>query len=118
MGVQRSETDVVVRLMGATTARAKVIAGNVANQNTPGYVRQVLKFEDRLQEALRTGKDVASVEPEIVLDTETPGRPDGNNVSLEVELNAMRENRILYETYATIHTGQFELLRSSIQYVT
>ena len=115
MRLQGSETDLAVRLMSATTARAKVIAGNVANQNTPGYVRQVLRFEDALQEALREGGDPASVEPEIELDRATPGRPDGNNVSLEVELNALRENRILYETYATILSGRFELLRSSIQ---
>jgi flagellar basal-body rod protein FlgB len=110
------ETELLFRLMRATTLRAKVIAGNVANQNTPGYVRQTVRFEENLRAALESGDDAQTpAVPEIVQDELTPKRPDGNNVTLEVELNAMRENRILYEAYSTILTANFELLRSSIK---
>lgn len=110
------ETELLLRLLRATSLRAEVIAGNVANQNTPGFVRKTVRFEERLREALLAGRGAAlSVEPEVVDDSATPARPDGNNVTLEVELNAMRENRILYETYTTILGGHFELLRSSIK---
>jgi flagellar basal-body rod protein FlgB len=116
MAVIGADTDLLLRLMRATTQRAKVIAGNVANQNTPGYVRQTLRFEDDLREALSTGRDAEKpVEPLVVEDVLTPARPDGNNVTLEVELNAMRENRILYEAYSTILSGHFEMLRTSIK---
>ena len=116
MGAIGADTELLFRLMRATTLRAKVIAGNVANQNTPGYIRQTVRFEDNLREALTTGRDAERpAVPEIVEDTLTPARSDGNNVTLEVELNAMRENRILYEAYSTILSGHFELLRSSIK---
>jgi flagellar basal-body rod protein FlgB len=104
----------LARLLSASELRARVLAANVANQNTPGYTRRVVHFEDHLREAVRRGADPARVAPEVVEDVATAARPDGNNVTLEVELNAMRENRILYETYATIMKGHFDLLEASL----
>jgi len=110
------ETELLFQLLRATSLRAQVIAGNVANQNTPGYTRRTVHFEEKLREALLAGRGgELGVEPEIALDKATPARPDGNNVTLEVELNAMRENRLLYEAYTTILGGHYELLRSSIK---
>lgn len=116
MKVLGEETDLLLRLLRTTSLRAQVIAGNVANQNTPGYVRKTVRFEEELRTALESGRGAAlALEPEVVDDRRTAARPDGNNVTLEVELNAMRENRILYEAYSTILGGHFELLRSSIK---
>ena len=116
MKVLGEETELLLRLMRTTSLRAQVIAGNVANQNTPGFVRKTVRFEQELRAALEAGQGSAlDVEPEVVEDRTTAARPDGNNVTLEVELNAMRENRILYEAYSTILGGRFELLRSSIK---
>jgi flagellar basal-body rod protein FlgB len=115
MDVGGPQTELLFQLMNATTLRAQVIAGNVANQNTPGYTRQTVDFEDRLRAALVAGDRVDAIAPELREDRATPARPDGNNVTLEIELNAMRENRLLYETYATILGGHFELMRTSIK---
>jgi len=104
----------MVRLLGACEMRARVVSANIANSNTPGYVRHVVHFEDRLGEELRAGHDGADVRPELVPDLETPSRPDGNNVSLELELDAMRENRLLYEAYSSILRSHFSLLESAI----
>src|SRR5574341_397203 len=100
MTVQGTPADLLVRLLGACELRARVVSANIANSNTPGYVRQTVRFEELLRGELVRGHDTAGVAPEIVTDLETPSRPDGNNVSLELELNAMRENRLLYETYS------------------
>ena len=109
-------TDLLLKLMSASTERARVIAGNVANENTPGYRRQVVRFEELLRDALQTGRsDVGGIAPRIEDDLVTPARPDGNNVNLELELNADRQNRLLYETYAAMLQGHFELLRASIE---
>jgi flagellar basal-body rod protein FlgB len=106
----------LLRMMSASTARARVIASNIANENTPGYRRQVLRFEDLLHDALAEGRGgLGAVVPQIEEDAVTPARPDGNNVNLELELNADRQNRLLYETYASILQSHFELLRSSIE---
>jgi flagellar basal-body rod protein FlgB len=86
--------DLLSRLMSATTQRSRVIASNIANQNTPGYRRQVLRFEELLQDALHTGRSLERVVPSLEEDLLTPARADGNNVNLE---------------------GRFELMRSSIE---
>jgi len=103
------------RLLGAAELRGQQISANIANQNTPGYVRRDVRFEELLREAMEEGRaEFEAVRPEVSLDLETEARPDGNNVSLELELNAMRENRLLYETYAAMLAGHFELLRTAI----
>ena len=115
MDTASSRTDLLLRLLGATELRAKVLSANIANQNTPGYTRQEVRFEDVLGEKLLSGsQDAASVAPTVVEDLAAPARPDGNNVALELELNAMRENRLLYETYASILNGHFRMLETAI----
>jgi len=104
----------MVRLLGACELRARVVSANIANSNTPGYVRHVVRFEELLKGELERGDDAAQVAPELAADLETPARPDGNNVSLELELNSMRENRLLYEAYSSILRSHFSLLESAI----
>ena len=112
--MQADPVDLMVRLLGACELRARVTSANIANSNTPGYVRHVVRFEELLGEELQKGGDSAGVTPELDPDLETPARPDGNNVSLELELNAMRENRLLYEAYSSILRSHFSLLESAI----
>ena len=112
--MQADPVDLMVRLLGACELRARVTSANIANSNTPGYVRQVVRFEELLGEELRAGHDTTETAPALITDLETPARPDGNNVSLELELNAMRENRLLYEAYSSILRSHFALLESAI----
>ena len=115
MDIVGPETELLTRLMAASSLRQKVLAGNVANQNTPGYRRKMVVFESLVQDALDGGKSLAKVEPRVVVDELSPSSPDGNNVNLELEENAQDENMLLFEAYAAIMRHRFELLRSSIQ---
>lgn len=108
------ETGLLERLISASQLRGKVLANNIANQNTPGFTRQEVRFEEILRESLQRGRDASAVRPEVVVDTTTPARPDGNNVQLESEINAARENRLMAETYLTILQGHFEMLRTAM----
>jgi flagellar basal-body rod protein FlgB len=108
--------DLLMRLMSASTDRARVIASNIANGNTPGYRRQTLQFERLLGEALQSGsEDLSRIQPRVETDFATPTRPDGNNVTLELELSADRQNRLLYDTYAAILQSHFDLLKASVE---
>ncbi len=116
MNVDNANAGLLVRLMGAASERGRVIASNVANESTPGYKRQVLRFEEQLRTALDSGaRDLSSIEPELVTDTLTPAGKNGNNVNMELELNAGRQNRLLYDTYAAMLQSHFELLRIGIE---
>ena len=109
------ENGVLLKLLSASSLRARVIANNISNQNVPGFRRQVVRFEELLAPALAADRTAAaSVEPRVETDVVTPASPDGNNVNMEVEMNAMRENRLMYELYATILQGRMDLVRTAL----
>jgi flagellar basal-body rod protein FlgB len=110
----RTDVSALLRLMSASTLRAKVLAGNVANQNVPGFKRRDVEFESMLQKAMGRQDDFGRVTAEVTVDTESPSRPDGNNVVLENEVSAMQENRLLFELYAVILGARMNMLRSAI----
>ena len=107
--------DTVLQLMSATALRARVLANNVANLNTPGYRRQDVQFEEQLLEQLRKShKGNPSVAPRIVVDHEATLRPNGNSVSLEHELTLSRENRAMFEVWAALLQGRMAMMSSAI----
>lgn len=106
---------ILLRLLSATTERGRVIANNIANQNTPGFTRKTVQFEQQLEQALqRPDGDPLKVLPKVVEDTTSPRRHDGNNVNAELEANAGSENRLLFETYAAILQGHLQMLDTAI----
>ncbi len=115
MNATGTGTDLIVRLMSAASLRNEVLMHNLANENTPGFRRSTVQFEEHLREALgRSREEAEGVQPVVVEDHVTPTSPNGNNVTQELELNSMRENQLLYETYASILRSHFDLLQTSI----
>lgn len=114
MTVPGPTDSLLLRLLDASQQRHEVIAGNIANQSTPGYRRKHVVFEEVVAQALEQGKPLADIRPEVLDDTITPLRSDGNNVTPELERVADQENRIRYETYATILQGHYGLLQRAI----
>ena len=105
----------LMRLLDASAKRRDVLLANLANTETPGFQRKTVRFEDLLQTALSRGQDASAIEPRIEVDAQSPARDDGNNVNMELELNGLRENRLMYEAYTTILGTHFELMRSAIE---
>lgn len=116
MNVNGADTALLARMLAASELRAKVISSNIANQNTPGYKRRVVSFEDRLGDALESRRpdQLERIQPEVSIDEDSPARADGNNVALELELNALRENRVLYETYASMLEAHFNMMQHAV----
>jgi flagellar basal-body rod protein FlgB len=115
MRIDNSQDVLLMRLLDATGQRSRLLAHNVANQNTPGYRRQVLRFEEQLGAAIRQGNvDLAEIQPTIGVDETTPGRADGNNVIAELEKNASQENSLMAESYLALLDFHFRTLRSAI----
>lgn len=117
MDIGNTKIELLARLMNTSALRGRVIAGNIANQNTPGFKRREVQFESELRAALQAGNErqAARVQPEVTTDEVTPAKPDGNNVNMELEMNAMRENRLTYETYATILETNLSLIDAAIR---
>lgn len=116
MTIGNTNDQLLVNLMSASTMRYQVLTNNLTNQNTPGYVRQTVEFEDLLaQELEETRPKLLEVTPRVQDDNLTQGSPDGNNVNAELELNGLLQNRMQYELYSTLLAGRMELLRTAIE---
>lgn len=118
--------------MSAALLRQRTMAHNLANADTPGYKANRVSFEDRLQQALTRGAglqgqtsdprhlpigepgDPAQVAPEVSVDRLHAGRPDGNNVDLEVESAAIAGNDIWYSAMSRLANDEFHRLQFAI----
>lgn len=115
MDIGGPQNDLLLKLLSVSSLRARVIANNISNQNVPGFKRQVVRFEELLEDELDpSSTDFASVEPRIETDRVSPASSDGNNVSMEVERNAMVENRLVYEAYAQILQTRMDMMKAAI----
>ena len=112
-------------------ARSEVIAGNIANADTPGFKARTLREPDfgalvdgraagqrptvqitsRMAE-LGAGKRGA--ERGVVDKTITETKPDGNNVTLEQQLLAMGEVQADYATLTSLYRKQMGLLKTAL----
>ncbi len=93
-------------------ARQRVIADNVANIETPGFLAGRVQFEDRLRDALQTG-DAASVRP-ASLRSMAPTGVNGNNVKMEEETLANIDTGLRYQLAVEATSQKFRLLRTAI----
>ena len=105
------------KMMDVTALRHRVLANNLANVDTPRFTRQDVKFKEMLANAIDTGDadKIAKVQPEVVKDTVSGYRPDGNNVSLQRELGEITENSLIYQFSGSAVTRKFELLKQAIK---
>ena len=108
--------------------RQKVLAGNIANADTPGYQARDFDFSKALAEARggaapssiarpgRTiGTDAASV-PTVALQWRTPDQPsqDGNTVDLDRERAHFADNATRYEATLRFINHDVKTLLSAI----
>lgn len=115
-----------------TAKRMEITAHNIANINTPHYKARRLEFESLLFNRLAGGRsdlyshqmryggreslrrELASVRPEIHVDTRTETRIDGNNVDIDFENLRMSTQRIQYDFLVQRISGSFNMLRHAI----
>jgi len=107
----------------------QVIAGNLANADTPGYAPARLDFEQDLEQALSTGagplvtdprhigagNDPQQVHGRVIRTPDRSGIGDHNGVNVDQEMINLSENQILYETATRILNKKLGLLKYVIQ---
>ncbi|MGQ9657535.1 MAG: flagellar basal body rod protein FlgB [Fimbriimonadales bacterium] len=122
------------RAMNRATARQKILAHNLANANTPNFVRRDLPEGEAtptpsVQRALQAGvlpmrvSDPRHVSlPTTALPLAptptpqpTPMRPDGNTVDPEYELAQLAQNELRYAMLTRIANGQIRGLQNAIR---
>lgn len=126
------------QVVSFTQARQGVLAGNVANLDTPGYRTRdlpVADFQGQLKEALEQRREAASAPSYASLapsaapradhaqrdwlakenrDYQGMLRHDDNNSSLEEQVTEIAKNHAQHNLALSLMTAQFRLLRAAI----
>jgi flagellar basal-body rod protein FlgB len=115
--------------MRGATARQQALSDNLANVDTPGYVRKDVDFQDTLKAALAggtsTGSGAASAtaaassldgmsftaQPDS---SSTAMRVDGNSVDVDKESSALAENALEYQSLEQVARTRIEILQSAM----
>lgn len=124
------KTIVLEKALDAAWMKNEVIANNIANVNTPGFKKSYVRFEDQMASAasefqlgstqkdakfLPIGNDSRSVESaEIMQESFTSVRKDGNNVDVDVEMAELAKNTIKFNAIISQISRQFSSLRNAI----
>jgi len=95
-------------------ARQAVVAQNIANADTPGYrARDINDFSETLRAMrTRTGSDGAL--PIRTMDAGGPASPNGNTVSLELEMLRGIEAQRAHSRALRVYGSAMTILRASI----
>jgi flagellar basal-body rod protein FlgB len=99
--------------LGSLAARQRVIADNIANIETPGYLAKRVMFEDMLRTAVAAGSP-GSARPATARSLE-PTRLNGNNVNLDHETLSNVDTGLRYQLMLRALDGKYGLLRDVIR---
>lgn len=118
--------------MDLRAARHKLLASNIANQETPGYRAKDIDFESELRKRTEgpsndvclagtndghiAGVTGTSVNAPTVHDrvTDLPGF-DANSVGIEGEMSRLSENTLMYTAASRMLRSKFNLLMTAIK---
>lgn len=134
---ESSTIPLLEQVVNFTQARHGVLAGNIANIDTPEYKSRDLSvggFQARLKEAVEA-KHQAAESPTYALNARLAGRPtgsgaenwdrvretsedilfhDNHDVSLETQVTEISKNQVQHNFALTVMNAQFRLLRAAV----
>lgn len=105
------------KLLDLTTERQTVISNNMANAETPGYIRQDLDFQKKLKEIVEGGdlSQLSDLKGKLVEDNSEAPRMDGNNVSIASEMNQLMQNGVFFNLLARAYSTRMNIIRESMR---
>ena len=107
-----STASAIYAALNGLAARQRVIADNVANVETPGYIAGRVSFEDSLRAAIENG-DPGSTSV-LTQQSTDPVNPNGNNVSLDNEVVSLTDTDLRYQLMVQAMNQKLGLLRTAI----
>ena len=100
------------RFLDLVAYRQTLVAGNIANLDTPGYRTRDIDFRASMRQAAAGVESDTKPAP-----SEVPGlmqRPDGNNVSLDREAMALAETQLQYRLGVEMVRHEFRMVSTAI----
>jgi flagellar basal-body rod protein FlgB len=109
-------TDLLQQALVGASKRQSALSANIANANTPGYLRQDVDFQDALAGVVDGGGDPRSLHFEPAPDrTAGPVRADGNTVDTDTEMASLAQNSMFYQAIVAIQRSRFHELESVVK---
>jgi flagellar basal-body rod protein FlgB len=120
----------LAQVLDLRAARHRIIASNIANEETPGYRAKELDFQEALASAVRkpSGGGLLTTHVRHIgyrADQTIQGRVvevpaselplDANSVNLEFEMAKLADNGLKYNTAATIMAFRFRQLAEALR---
>lgn len=100
------------RALDLSAKRHDVLAGNLANIDTPNYQPKDLEFDEQLAAELNTNQEGGG--PAIEAPLEAQPRLDGNQLDLDGEIARITANRVFYQLSTEVLTRRLARLRYAI----
>ena len=94
-------------------ARQRIIAQNLANSETPGYIAQTVNFEDSLNSAIANGNPTQA--QITTASTSDPVNINGNNVVVDKETLSLVDTGLRYQLATESMNNKFRLLHDSMR---
>jgi len=111
----------LAKSLEGTSKRQKAISSNIANAETPGYIREDVEFRGALSAAVdgpangpSKAQGIDEVHPRNVYDPTRPVNANGNNVDIEHEMAELARNSLEFESSARMLSLKIRMLRSAI----
>ena len=88
--------------------RQQLVAGNIANADTPGYKTKDIDFQFEYMSQIEGGS------PNVIEAEGLPVKNDGNNVNMERESRLLAENALRFNLASNLLRDQIKSVRSAI----
>ena len=122
-------TDKLAADLDLKVLRSQIVASNVANVDTPGYIGKDLKFDRILADSMEEGnlrmkrthvKHITPVETPSgisneIIESPNPARPDGNNVNIDDEMLKLSEINIQYNVSVQLLSKRLRQIYDAIE---
>jgi flagellar basal-body rod protein FlgB len=101
--------------------RQRMLAGNIANADTPGFVARDMDFAAALREATRRANPGAARSPALLAETHlryaapSQSNLDGNSVDMDRERASFADNTVKYEATLRFINGQVRTMLDAMK---
>ncbi|MCL4192100.1 MAG: flagellar basal body rod protein FlgB [Thermoguttaceae bacterium] len=128
--LQQTTLPILEQVVNFNQARHTILAGNIANMDTPGYQARDLSvgdFQGRLKKAIQSRQqrvaalspgDIAALAPDNLAEVARESQPilyhDGSNDGVEHQVTEMVKNQMQHNLALSIMGSQFRLLQTAI----
>ncbi|HEY7934563.1 MAG TPA: hypothetical protein VID48_12145 [Solirubrobacteraceae bacterium] len=113
MSLIDSTQQVLEAAMRGAWQRQTALTNNVTNADTPGYAREEVNFESRLQSAMNGGEALGQVQFPTEAQPLGAG-PNGNGVSVDQESALLAENGLDYQALTQVMNVRNGILHTAI----